>query len=468
MRKLALCLLTLALLTLPTNAAQYRLLRDYVTTRNGTAVSGASVQVYNPNTTTNPTAYTDINGTTLATFPLTTDANGKYECYLRDGVFDLVITHTGWAISDTLDNVMVGSVATVGSDSDSLDAYYVGAHVLHLGSTATDSLERGYVDLPLNGTTWVTRRGYVLRVPNYDGTNVAEHFGLGIGGLTGKIDQWQFWEDQQITFAFAQGDSAAADTTGLRYVDRPVISFGRRMDDSAYTGKDTTRCDAFQSLNINNDRGSRLRWIWAPRGAASDTIKYDRTNPYGTPEYAIRLQSDLPDSNGTGGDRDLVQIRWWMTPASGTLKSANSSFLTILEHNTEHYALCRDYFELRPGKDTSTNKEIRFHGGAGEPTRFKLKDDESGFQMYVTGGEFDLLEAGTSGDSVRVDVNRAIVDWLTIGEITGPLPSTAVADNYGSGTIIYRDINTADAGTLFVWDSDDDKWHYFVEDGVLP
>ena len=55
--------IALLLFCLTAQAADYYHLTDYVTTKNGSAISGASVNVYAANTTTTATAYTDFGGT---------------------------------------------------------------------------------------------------------------------------------------------------------------------------------------------------------------------------------------------------------------------------------------------------------------------------------------------------------------------------------------------------------------------
>jgi len=105
-------------MALPSPAATYYHLTDDVTTVSGSAVSGASVYVYTPNTTTTVTAYSDIAGTEPVTWPVYTDANGEFSVYLTPGVYDVRIVHSGHAIDTTKDNYMVGS----GSDTLSFNS----------------------------------------------------------------------------------------------------------------------------------------------------------------------------------------------------------------------------------------------------------------------------------------------------------------------------------------------------------
>jgi hypothetical protein len=118
-------------------AANYYHLRDYVTNTYGTAISGASVQVYNPNTTTNPSAYTDLAGGTGVSWPLTTDSNGMFGCYLAQGTYDIYIVHSGHRIDTTWDNYMVGS----GSDTVSYSSLEVTGTLDVTGTVSANAVD---------------------------------------------------------------------------------------------------------------------------------------------------------------------------------------------------------------------------------------------------------------------------------------------------------------------------------------
>lgn len=431
-------------------AADYYHLRDHVTTKSGYAASGVYVYIYTPNTTTPVTAYTDLAGSTAATFPLTTDSNGMFECYIADGNYDITHVHSGWNIDTTWDNYMVGIVTGVDSLGsvtcvDTLkgcsdDTLHIRASdgarhgvlqtnqlVLenawgHDGDKAaitfgpyasgTDNIN-ARIYLPYYGVFYMTRPGYNHRVPQMDGTTYTGHMSLGIGGTEGVATNWQFWEDVFLTWTHPRADSVAA--TGGRYLDRPVIEFGRRLTtdggppDAAYSGADTLRCDAYQSLNIRNDRGNRVRWKWGK--AQGDTCVGVLAGPYGAPDYGIRLQTDLPDSNGTNGERTAVQIRWWMTPGSNEVENASSSFLTILEHDTENYVFTRDGLELRPSKEGSINKALKFYGTGGAYSKMKMQDDETNFALYAHNRLFRVYDYDGSDDA-RLKVAQVYTDTL--------------------------------------------------------
>jgi len=299
-RILAGLVLAVLCIALPVFAGDYYHLRDHVTNTYGSALSGVYVYIYDPpnQTSTTATAYSDLAGSNIVTYPLTTDSNGMFECYIADGNYDINVVHSGHAIDDTWDNYMVGTTASVDSlayvavdtlkgasdDTVHLRASDGARHgtlkvnnimlenafghgddraAIRFGpkTSGTDN-PNARVYLPYYGVFWMTRGGYDVRVPNLEwnsGTPVySGHNTLGIGGTEGVATNWQFWEDVRLTWAHPRGDSTAA--TGGRYRERAVISFERRLAEGdgvvtnpAYASPvDTLRCDAYQSLDITN------------------------------------------------------------------------------------------------------------------------------------------------------------------------------------------------------------------------
>lgn len=76
----------------------------------GTPLSGlaaASVTVYNANTLTKPTLYSD-NGITPLANPVTTGADGSFSFFVADGLYDLTIAKTGYT-TETLEDIYHGN-----------------------------------------------------------------------------------------------------------------------------------------------------------------------------------------------------------------------------------------------------------------------------------------------------------------------------------------------------------------------
>jgi hypothetical protein len=76
---------------------------------NGEAVSGASVYVYLPNTTTEVTIYEDAAGASPITQPETTTSGGMMSFYAYPGTYDLYIVYSPWSVATTWEDYAVGA-----------------------------------------------------------------------------------------------------------------------------------------------------------------------------------------------------------------------------------------------------------------------------------------------------------------------------------------------------------------------
>ena len=104
MRRLALAVFLVVTLCGSAHATYLKHMYDWVTSRYGNAISGATVYVYGANTTTTATIYSDLAGGTVVT-SCTTDADGYWECYIDPKTrVDVRIYHAAWAIDETIPN----------------------------------------------------------------------------------------------------------------------------------------------------------------------------------------------------------------------------------------------------------------------------------------------------------------------------------------------------------------------------
>jgi len=432
-----LAVLLVLCISLPAFAAMYGHVMDDVTDSHGVALQGVTIYVYDIDTHNEVLIYSDLAGTTLGQ-PISTDSGGWFDFYVLPGLYDLNLTHDGYNVSETWEDYIVPGYAvgsatcadTLKSCSD--DTVHVrGSDGGREGVLKTNQLvlEGAYghgaadraairfgpyaegteniharVYLPYYGVFWMTRPGYSARVPKYDPGNASfgSHNMLGIGGTTGRTTNWQFWEDVFMAWAVADAESTASDTLNTRYNDRTVFGFGRKTTDAAYSGVDTMFCDAYQSFNITNTRSDSTSWCWTKPGLQGTFPNPvgDRGGPYGAPDYGIKLETDLPDSNGASAYRDAVVIRWWMTPASRNIWNPASSFLTMYEHDTVNYAFRHDYFEMKVGKGGTVNKGLRWHSSdSATYTKMRVADNESGFLVYTANGFFNIFDDDGSDDA---------------------------------------------------------------------
>lgn len=113
---------------------------DFVTTRGGAAVSGASVLVKTYPAGATATIYSD-DGVTATTNPLTTDANGQFSFYAEDGRYTLVISKTGVITQQTLtDSVLLLDPDDDEASIDSADVFFIPSGSGAIAGDAQDAL----------------------------------------------------------------------------------------------------------------------------------------------------------------------------------------------------------------------------------------------------------------------------------------------------------------------------------------
>jgi hypothetical protein len=97
---------------------------NYVQTRGGAAVSGASVLIKTYPAGVNATIYSD-NGVTQTDNPLTTDANGKFQFYAADGRYQATISKTGVITTTTLEDILLADPDDGTAEQDAADVSFV-------------------------------------------------------------------------------------------------------------------------------------------------------------------------------------------------------------------------------------------------------------------------------------------------------------------------------------------------------
>ena len=390
-------------ISLPSPAADYYHLRDDVTNDYGTAIPGASVYVRTPNTETTVTAYTDLAGGTGVSWPLTTDSNGYFECYVADGTYDIRIVHAGHNIATTWDNYMVGtgsdSLGFVSADSIRIDGDGTNAD-LRFGVAGVAGVT-GRLFIPSN-TLWLRRSGGTVRRQDsaYDYC-----FGVGASSV-------QFEERSSIDWAFGDADHA---TGG--YDDRAVLYLDETNADST-----ATDADAYQAVILANTRADSSQWMM---GGVKGVTGFWQ----GTPDYGIRLQTDIPDSSGTGGERDAVQIRWWLSDSKGRIYDDDSTFLNLLEHDTSHYKFAQT--QLRLYSQHEDEKRLSIKGARADTTATAwthLMNDHLQTELRCNTATLAVLDYDGSDDAT-LNVFKAVVDTINFAILSatyeGNLPTAS-------------------------------------------
>ena len=189
MRRVLICLAVL-LFCVPVYGADYFHMRDSVTSRNGSALSGVYVYVYVPNTVTPVTAYTDLAGTTAVSWPLVTDNDGMFDCYVAQGNYDILLVHSGYQIDTTWNNYMVGS----GSDTLTFNELDVSGTITAGAFDADDWID---ADGLITGTTLETSGLTTLGGPVTTGGTVD----IG-GGLNVESSARFAWDTSDEVYSF--------------------------------------------------------------------------------------------------------------------------------------------------------------------------------------------------------------------------------------------------------------------------
>lgn len=78
--------------------------KNTILRRNGDAIPGATVNIYDVGTTNASTIYSD-NGSTATDNPMTSDADGEFKFWAADGVYDVTVTYEG--LTDTYEIVLL-------------------------------------------------------------------------------------------------------------------------------------------------------------------------------------------------------------------------------------------------------------------------------------------------------------------------------------------------------------------------
>jgi len=299
----------------------------------------------------------------------------------------------------------------------------------------------GRVKIPDGHTLWFERDdGETLRTGT-GSINGMDRYSFGVGAR-----QIQFSEQGNLAFAVMAGDDSLYHDKNMLYLD------------NAYSGKRFG--NTYQGLILANSRSDSGEWCFKGGYVGA----YGNSLAVGPPDYGIRLQTNLPDSNSAAGRRDAVQIRWLMTPSNRHIYSSTSAILRLMEHNVTQYAFERDAFRLYSPEEHEQSIVIHsaHHDSASSYTILNNNYGAS-FRIRANGDECDVL-AMSGGDSGRVDANRLIVDYPTIVKWSGALPGTTRIAEFGAGTFFWRgpDAEPAGAQTLYVWDSGDTLYHGWV------
>ena len=368
----ALAFTLIACMAPPCPAVNYHY-ENELQTEYGQAIQGAEVYVYKANSRTEATVYSDLAGSTALTQPIETSSEGEFGFYVGAGIYDLIWSHSAWALSDSMVNLRFGyadsasgfTLEEVTADSgdisgtlksDVLRARYItglydnayagwptpnapvsvdSARIYHLYTRRIKGPNDPAVNLSIEKHHHGRRAPAVMAQGSRCGKLKAGGYNFHFGTLSSQMPEMMMLSREHASYGIK------AESLGIwtgEWDDRGIFYWDEQ---------DTTVANSYNKLVIANDRGDSSRWL--PRKVVGDP-----DNGWAGPAYGIRLQSDLPDSGtSTTYARDLIQVRWAMTRGDALgdtgrqhINNPYSSLLTMYEHNTPQYAFRRDAVQM--------------------------------------------------------------------------------------------------------------------------
>jgi len=201
------------------------------------------------------------------------------------------------------------------------------------------------------------------------------------------------------------------------------------------------------------------QWKWEGVVGTQDTV--------GVAPIGMWFETNLPDSNGTDGQRVAFRMEWSrnIDAADTTINNAESSLLQLYEDGANegivHYDFRRDKLRLNPAVD-ETQKGLMILTGDGGFTNITNNGTTSS-QFWAVNGELDLIADAAPYNTARFDAFCSVLDLLTLTPTAMP-DSTDLA-GYGDGTIWLSE--TGD--TMFYYDADEpDSVRYTTPATLFP
>lgn len=428
-------------IALPCPATVYYHIHEALMNTTGEALTGTTYYLYTPNTEDTTAVYSDRAGTAAyqGSGNFQTGADGMIDVYVTAGCYDIYYSHSGWSITGTLEDYCRGIADSIGTSS-AIDANYVTADSITIEGTGTnaqirfgavlDSTMNANWFIPKNHSQWVRRSGGTARRQD------AEYdycFGIGASSV-------QFEERSSIDWAFGDADHA---TGG--YDDRSVLYL-----DSTNADSTATDSDAYQAVILANTRADSSQWMMGG-------VKGVRGFWQGTPDYGIRLETDIPDSAGATGYRDAVQVRWWLTDGKPRIYSEYSTFLNILEHDTSHYKFRQKDFVCY--SEHEEEKRISIKGARADTTASAwthLMNDHLQTELRCNSATLAILDFDASDDATLKVANATISDMFKFPVIS---LASAWPTDIGPGSAF---MSTGD--TLYIRNNADNAWNSWTKD----
>lgn len=400
-------------------------------TPSGTAVAGATIDVYNAGGTVHATIYSD-DGVTTTTNPLTTASDGTFGFYAADGRYDLKVSGTG-VTTKTFSDVEIFDATEKNAADGTLQA--TNANITNLTVATLTSTTNNVVTSVVSGNETVGGTLQVTGATTLNSGTLNGSFGgnptlsgnLLISGTLGVTGVASFKNLEQVRYAdqFSGADMGAKIAAAI--ADLPTS--GGIVDATSFQGTQS----AAATINVNKPCLVKI-------GAATLQLS-------GSP--GINLSNTGAALIGLGPGASFLQVN------SGTNDAIQSNAINVMAKG----------FSINSAVARTSGAAIRCKGGNGVYEDFTIDKTFNGIQIT------DSL-SGASGNNV---FKRIVMGSLTspggswnAGIILGGVASGTVTGEFFQDVVIIGTSNFADA--MCVLDSGCDTNHFtdcqFVQSGT--
>ena len=413
--------LAVLLFCVQAEATVYYHIHEPLQNTTGEAITGATYHIYQAGTTDTVAVYSNRAGTRTyqGSGNLQTGADGMIDVYTTARCVDIYYSHSGWSLTGTIEDYCYGIADSVGVGPVTATTLTVTGETT-LGDAKGDTIKTRGNFWTKGNNVYRDWAGDAMWFYEMSGTR---RLGTDTDRVLGIGASFALEEDIGFTRALAATDTVDGTGDFELYLDRPVMEM-REQAGKAYT---------YQTLDISNTRGYADRWKWG--GYVGDY-----GGDYGAPPVAIRLRSDLPDSNGATGYRTAVQIVWNVPDDANAprvqILNGDSMFLELYENaaaggtDVAHYQFARDRFLLGSNASDVSKYIILTTSDGNEYLRIGTSTTAS--HLRVANRTLDIKDDDDTDDA-KLKVSQVYADTLNVK--TGTTLFVSAADGQDDATL---------------------------------
>ena len=354
---------------------------NVVQTKQGVAISGATIKVYNSGTSTLSTIYSDNGSTAIdqSTSPLTSSAEGEFKFWAADGRYDITTTYSSQ--TDTYEIILFDPIGG-GSTTD----INIGGDV-EIGDPGT---EIGGINV--NGTTYDCK----IRVNDIGGTKPA---------------QLSLHRHSTTLQSIILGTRANSDTSA-----HAAVTNSQALFSIIAGGWTASHYDLFGSIDFEVDATGTIS------ATSSPGVLKLKTTPDGSNTPSTAVTVDSSQNVGIGISTPDTNLHIW-NGSAGAVNSTTNALLTI-ENNASAYIQI-----LSP----STSGQGIYFGDENDSDIGGILYNHSGNTLTLRSSTISVLQVdddATAGNTrlLIYDVDNATLERVSVG----------AADSGGAGYKVLR------------------------------